>query len=141
LVVASLVDHPAAVRRRVLRTWAGRAAGITPPDATALSDIPLTDANVLSDAAALPDAAAPPDAALTASGRSQGIGPASRQLTADHLYRLDALLTDGRSGQAVRLPGGADVVRRRGRLTLADPATSDRQARSGEPPARSGEPQ
>ncbi len=39
LVVASLVDHPAAVRRRVLRTWAGRAAGTTPPDATALPDI------------------------------------------------------------------------------------------------------
>ena len=125
LVVASLVDHPAAVRRRVLRTWAGHAPGTTPPDSTALPDIPLPDANVF------PDATAPPDAALPASGRSQGTGPASRRLTADHLYRLDALLTDGRSGQAVRLPGGADVVRRRGRLTLADPAPGDPPARSG----------
>jgi tRNA(Ile)-lysidine synthase len=65
--IAALLPHPPAIRRRVLRAWAGAAAG---------------------------------------------------SLTADHLYRLDALATAGRTGQSVRLPGGVDAVRRRDRLVL-----------------------
>ena len=106
-------------------------AGTTPPrrlPSALPSDVgPLPDAGALSRT---PTGSAGRRVCL-ASARSQGTGPASRQLTADHLYRLDALLTDGRSGQAVRLPGGVDVVRRRGRLTLADPG-------AGDPPAGSG---
>jgi tRNA(Ile)-lysidine synthase len=67
---AALAAWPAAVRRRVLRIWAGDAGG----------------------------------------------------LTFQHLVRLDGLVTDARSGSAVRLPGGRDAVRRRDRLVLLAPA-------------------
>ncbi|MTD14540.1 tRNA lysidine(34) synthetase TilS [Nakamurella sp. YIM 132087] len=53
--------------------------------------------------------------------RWAGAGGAG-QLTADLLGRLDRLVTDGRTGQAVRLPGAVDAVRRRGRLVL-EPVT------------------
>jgi tRNA(Ile)-lysidine synthase len=76
LDVAAVASHPAAIRRRVLRLWAGRV------------------------------------------GNQGPIRTASRPLTADHLYRLDGLLTEGRSGRAVRLPGGIDAIRRGPLLVL-----------------------
>ncbi len=39
-------------------------------------------------------------------------------LTADHLYRADDLLLEGRNGAAVRLPGGLDLTRRGDRLRV-----------------------
>ena len=41
------------------------------------------------------------------------------ELTYQHLVRLDGLVTVGRSGSAVRLPGGIDVTRHGDRLVLA----------------------
>lgn len=72
LRIGVLGGHPAAIRRRVLRAWAG--ADRAP-------------------------------------------------LAADHLYRLDALVTAGRTGQSVRLPGGADAVRRGDRLVVESTAS------------------
>jgi len=66
---AELARWPAAIRRRALRSWVARRAGVT-------------------------------------------------ELTSRHLARLDDLVTAGRTGAAVRLPGGSDVVRRRDRLAL-----------------------
>lgn len=86
LGIAEVVDHPAAIRRRVLRSWAGQGSH------------PGSGGN-------------PP---LTADRLH-------RPLTADHLCRLDDLLTAGCTGQSVRLPGRMDVVRRRDRLVLALP--------------------
>ncbi len=71
---AELGRWPAAVRRRALRIWVARGAGVT-------------------------------------------------ELTYRHLLRLDGLVTAGRSGSAVRLPGGIDVVRRGERL-LVIPVTA-----------------
>ncbi len=43
------------------------------------------------------------------------------ELTYRHLVRLEGLVMDGRTGAAVRLPGGADVVRRGPELRLEGP--------------------
>lgn len=87
---AALSPWPAGIRRRVLRLWAGAAAGSTAGTAVG----------------------AGADAEFAAGGTVIA-------LTAGHLRRLDALVTAGRPGSSVRLPGARDVVRDANRLTLS----------------------
>ncbi len=97
----ALSPWPSGIRRRVLRLWAG--AGVEP--GTAVEPVETGAADGAADGAG--------------ACVEFGAGGTAIALTADHLLRLDALVTAGRPGSSVRLPGGRDVVRDATHLTLS----------------------
>lgn len=71
--------------------------------------------------------------------RSWAADQGAAGLSADHLRRVDQVLLDGRTGAAVRLPGGVDAVFRHGGLwAVAVPAADAASDRSAADQSASG---